>query len=354
MPRKIRKSEHIKYSLELDDGPAKTLFNDITLTHNCLPEMSINDINLTNKMFGVLLDYPIFINAITGGNLEVKKYNEQLAILARENSLAMAVGSQYGAASKNINDDSFSIVRKVNPNGVIFSNIGANASIEIAKRAVNMIEAQALQIHLNPAQELIMSEGDKNFTGYLKNIEEIVLKIGVPVIVKETGCGISSFQAKQLNSIGVKYIDISGVGGTNFPLIELMRQKKSLDNSIAFWGIPTALSIIDAVKGAPDAKIIASGGIRTAQDVIKSIALGAELVGMSGNILKILSNNDINAANNFIHQILEEIKLYMILLGCKNINSLKNTPLLFSGKLYDFIKSRGYNLESLTIKNNNL
>lgn len=352
MSRKLRKSEHIKYSLELDDGPVETLFEDITLTHNCLPEMSINDIDLTTNLLGLVFQYPLFINAITGGNKEVMKYNEQLAILARENSLAMAIGSQYGAASKGNNDESFSIVRKVNPNGIIFANVGANSSIEIAKKAVNMVEAQALQIHLNPAQELIMSEGDKNFVGYLKNIEEIVSTVEVPVIVKETGCGISKIQAHQLNSIGVNYIDVSGAGGTNFPLIELMRQNKSLVNSIATWGIPTALSIIDAVKGAPDAKIIASGGIRTAQDVIKALALGTELVGMSGNILKLLSNNDLDSANNYINQILDEIKLYMILLGCRNVNSLKSIPMLFSGKLYNFVKSRGYNLESLTIKNN--
>lgn len=271
MSRQLRKSEHIKYSLELDDGPVKNLFEDVTLTHNCLPEMSVNDIDLTTNLLGLAFKSPLFINAITGGNKEVMKYNEKLAILARENSLAMAVGSQYGVASKGSNDESFSIVRKVNPTGIIFANVGANSSIEIANRAVNMVEAQALQIHLNPAQELIMSEGDKNFTGYLKNIEKIISAIQVPVIVKETGCGISNFQARQLNSIGVEFIDVSGAGGTNFPLIELRRRNKSLANSIATWGIPTALSIIDVAKGAPKAKIIASGGIRTAQDVLSLI-----------------------------------------------------------------------------------
>ena len=352
MSRKLRKSEHIKCALELEDGPSETLFDDITLSHNCLPEMSIDDVDLKTDLLGLEFQCPIFINSITGGNTEVKKYNEQLAILARENGLAMAVGSQFGAASKDITDDSFSIVRKVNPNGIIFANVGANSSIEIAKKAVNMVEAQALQIHLNPTQELIMLEGDKNFVGYLKNIEKIVSKVGIPVIVKETGCGIGNLQAQQLTSIGVKYIDISGSGGTNFPLIELMRRNENLNNSIATWGIPTALAIIDAIKGAPSAKIIASGGIRSSQDVIKALVLGAELVGMSGNILKLISNNNIDIANNYIHQILDEIKLYMILLSCKNVNSLKNIPVLFSGKLYDFINSRGYDLKSLTIKKN--
>ena len=351
MIRENRKTDHIKYSLQLGDGPLSPGFEDVRFLHNCLPELSLANVDLSTSLANIKLEIPLLINAITGGSNKVADENRLLASVAAETGCAMAVGSQYGAVTRKSIDESYSIIRKTNPNGIIFANIGANAKPEEAQFAVDMIEANGLQIHLNAAQELVMPEGDKDFSGYLRNIEQICNCIKVPVIVKETGCGVAREQVKQLLNCGVSIIDVGGAGGTNFPAIEVARRQTSDFNELFDWGIPTALSVLEA-RSVCDigASIIATGGIRNANDMAKALALGADTVGMAGNILnKILVNGE-TAAIEGINDMLSMLRNIMVLTGCKRVSDLRSAPILFSGTLFQSLVCRGYDLVQLSIK----
>ena len=214
--RESRKLDHIRYALCVGDGPCASGFSDVHLLHHCLSGICRNEVDLTCLLPGLpALAHPIIINAITGGADAVAKINESLAIVARETGSAMAVGSQFGTVRTGLHRDSYTIVRKCNPKGLIFANLSAFASVEQAKAAIDMISADALQIHLNPAQELAMEEGDRDFSNCLSHIEAMVQGVGVPVIVKETGCGMAKKEAQDLLDVGVTLLDIGGAGGTN-------------------------------------------------------------------------------------------------------------------------------------------
>ena len=219
--RESRKIDHIKYALHLEDGPCATGFSDIQVFHRALPQADRRDIDLSTALPGIgTLAQPLVINAITGGAEAVKAINGELAAVARETGCAMAVGSQYGAVRKGMYEDTFAIARQVNPRGMLFANVSALASSDEARRAVDMIQAQALQIHLNSAQELAMEEGDRDFSHWLEQIEAVCARSEVPVIVKETGCGMAREDARRLLDCGVSILDTGGAGGTNFPAIE--------------------------------------------------------------------------------------------------------------------------------------
>lgn len=351
MIRENRKTDHIKYSLELGDGPLSPGFEDVRFLHNCLPELSLENVNLATSLANIKLEVPLLINAITGGSNNVVVENRLLASVAAATGCAMAVGSQYGAVTRKRIDESYSIVRKTNPTGIIFANLGANAKPEVAQFAVEMIEANGLQIHLNAAQELVMTEGDKDFSGYLRNIEEICNCINVPVIVKETGCGMAREQIRQLLNCGVSIIDVGGAGGTNFPAIEAARSQTTDFNELLDWGIPTALSVLEARSVCDvSASIIATGGVRSALDIAKALALGADTVGMAGNILnKILVGGE-TAAIEEIRNMLAMLRNIMVLTGSKRISDLRSAPILFSGSLFQSLVCRGYDIVHLSIK----
>lgn len=237
LERAKRKLEHIDFALKT--GQRKSGLEDISFIHQSLPGISLNNVDLTVEIGGLKLSSPIFINAMTGGGgLETEKLNGDLAIAARETGIAMAVGSQMATIKDSSQQASFKVARQENPNGVLIGNLGGEATVEQAKRASDMIEADALQIHLNVIQELTMPEGDRNFAGTLSRIEEINRSLGVPMIVKEVGFGMSKETVEQLLSVGVSIIDVGGFGGTNFAKIENERRAKIL-GYFNEWGIPT-------------------------------------------------------------------------------------------------------------------
>ena len=248
--------------------------------------LGLENISLNTKIGELSLSSPIFINAMTGGGGEqTLKINQELAIVANEFGMAMAVGSQMSAFENPEEAETYRVVRKENPNGIIIGNFGSEASLDDAKRAIDMVEANALQIHLNVIQELTMPEGDRDFSGALKRIEDIIHGIEVPIIVKEVGFGMNQEVGSKLSSIGVQIVDVGGFGGTNFAKIENKRRKRLL-RFFDQWGISTAASIIEAKYSGSKVDIIASGGIQNSLDVAKSIALGANLAGISGYFLK--------------------------------------------------------------------
>ncbi len=333
MERAQRKLEHIKYALELGDGPASTHFEDIRFLHNCLPETNPADIDLSMEIFGKRLSLPFLIDAITGGTDAVTDINAKLAQAAQRLNIAMAVGSQYGAVRDNTGLASYEVVRKYNPDGVVFANMSALATPKQAQAAIDMLAADALEIHLNAAQEQFMREGDKAYAGLLDNMQRIREHVSVPVIVKETGCGMGGAEYERLQEAGFTCFNCAGAGGTNIPAIEAARAGINLPQDFAQWGIPTAWSLLEASDYCTDEDlVIASGGIRNASQVAKAFALGADMVGIAGAVLKILHNGGVEAVVEYFTKLGAELENYLLLLGCKEVGDMRNVQIFIGGE----------------------
>ncbi|WP_442594571.1 type 2 isopentenyl-diphosphate Delta-isomerase [Neobacillus sp. D3-1R] len=350
MTRSKRKWEHIQYALLESDKKFSHGFSDIHFVHQSLPNLALNDVVLEHFIGELPLSSPIFINAMTGGGGERTTYiNQNLAILAKEFGMAMAVGSQMSAIKDPTELSSYQIVRQENPSGMIFANLGSEATIDQAKQAVQMVSANALQIHLNVVQEMTMPEGDRDFRGAINRIEQLVKAVEVPVIVKEVGFGMSKESVEQLYSIGVAAVDVGGYGGTNFAAIENARRSEPLP-FFNEWGIPTAISIVEARTISSSLPLIASGGIKSSLDVIKSIALGSDAVGMAGFFLKNLLEKGLEETIVETNRLHEDIKYMMLALGVKNIIELQSVPLVISGYTHHWLTERGIDTKKFATK----
>lgn len=336
--RSIRKKEHIENYLKTS-FQGDTLLGDIFLEHNALPDLNFDDIDTSTIFLGKKIDYPVLINAMTGGSSMTREINRDLSILAKEYNIPMAVGSQTIALEDG--DDareSFQIVREiVGSEGIVIGNLSGHASVDQAKAALDIIEGDAIQIHLNTAQELVMEEGDRDFKGILKNIENIVKSIDKPVIVKEVGFGISEEVAEKLYQIGVRHIDVSGYGGTNFIEIENLRNSAVDFTDLYSWGIPTAAALIGCRKVADDMHLISSGGMRNSMDIVKSIVLGADLVGISGELLAYVVHGGHLNAKEYMDSVIYKVKVLMMLVGKGNIQDLQKANYKITGRLKDLV-----------------
>jgi len=291
-----RKSDHIKINLEQDVRSALTTgLENYHFTHEALPELDLNRIDTSLKLFDKQLTAPILISSMTGGTEEAGEINQRLAEAAQEVGIAMGVGSQRAALEHPEQTSTFSITRQVAPDILLFANLGAvqlnyGYTIDHCRRAVDMIQADALILHLNPLQEAVQDAGDVNFAGLAKKIEEVCKQIEVPVIAKEVGWGISEKTAKLLADCGVQAIDVAGAGGTSWSQVEMHRAPDEFTRQLAAtfvgWGIPTSDSILNVKKAIPEMTIFASGGLKDGLDIAKCIALGATLGGMAGQFLK--------------------------------------------------------------------
>jgi isopentenyl-diphosphate Delta-isomerase len=338
--RSERKWDHIRLALE-KENECRAGFEDIKFIHQSLPDINVADVQLNHSFGGLSLSSPIFINAMTGGGGEkTYRINKELAKTAQITGLAMAVGSQMAALKDKSERYTFEIVRKENPNGIIIANLGSEATVDQAKMAIELIDANALQIHLNVIQELIMPEGDRNFTGALKRIESIVKEVSIPVIVKEVGFGMCKETVQSLSSVGVKAVDIGGFGGTNFANIENKRREE--DSLLYFnqWGIPTAVSIIEA-SNVGKAFVIGTGGFHSSLDIAKGIALGADAIGVAGQFLRILLEKGPAALQREIENIHRDLTFIMTALGAKTIQKLQSAPIIISGQTYHWLDQRG-------------
>lgn len=347
MSRSERKWDHIRYALETGQKRS-TAFDDIQFIHQSLPNINVSDVSFHQKIGELYLSSPIFINAMTGGGGE-KTYNlnKQLALVAKEAGLAMAVGSQMSALKDKSESYTYEVVRRENPSGVIIANLGSEATPDQAKMAIDMIEANALQVHLNVIQELAMPEGDREFSGALKRIEAIVKAVNVPVIVKEVGFGMCKETVESLSAVGVSAVDVGGFGGTNFAEIENKRRDKS-KTFFNEWGIPTAISIAEAAHASRLVPIIGSGGITTSNDMAKGIALGANAIGFAGYFLKILIEEGMDSLYDEILSILQELLMIMTALGATSIQELQRVPLMISGQTYHWLTQRGIDTKTFS------
>ena len=348
MQREQRKLEHIKYALELGDGPATTHFADLQFVHNCLPEINPADIDISGKVLGKRLRLPFFIDAITGSTDSVTEINSKLAQVAAACGIGLAVGSQYGAVCQGTGLGSYKVVREQNPHGLVIANMSAFVTYEQALAAVDMLEADALELHLNAAQELVMAEGDKNYAGLLQNMQKIFESLPVPLIIKETGCGMAKEQYQQLLEAGFYVYNCAGAGGTNFPAIEAKRSGAVLANDFAGWGLPTCWSLIDGQYVIPAKRcLLASGGIRTAGDIAKAFALGADAVGITGPVLRLVMEEGVAAAIAYFEELEQGLEQYLLLLGCRTPYELRQVPLLISGETRNYLDCRGYAVAAL-------
>lgn len=339
MSRQSRKREHLWHAVRCDLTSAD--FDDIQFVHNCLPETALDGLDLSARLAGIALQYPLFINAITGGVEEAENINRELALAARECRLALAVGSQAAALDEPLMQSTFRVVREAYPEGVLFANIGAYASPEQAKQAVEMVEANALQVHLNVPQELMMPGGDTDFRGQRCRLEKIIQSVKVPVIVKETGFGVAREQAAVFREIGVAAIDVGGKGGTNFMLIERRRAHLQGGDDLLNWGIPTAVSILEARAGAPGIDIVASGGVNTGLLAAKALALGACSVGVAGLAAKILLAEGRDKLVLQLKAIIREIQMVMVMTGSSSIGELRRKPVIITGQTKEWLRQRG-------------
>jgi len=328
---KDRKVDHIKINLEKDVRSALTTgLENYHFVHEALPELDLERVDSSLSLFNKKLAAPILISSMTGGSDEAETINLRLAEAAQTVGVAMGVGSQRVAIEHPEQTATFQ-VRRVAPDILLFANLGAvqlnyGYGIDQCRQAVEMIQADALILHLNPLQEAVQKGGDTNFAGLAKKIEDICKKLEIPVIAKEVGWGISERTAKLLANCGVSAIDVAGAGGTSWSQVEMHRAPDEFTRELAAtfvgWGIPTAESILNVKKAVPDMTIFASGGIKDGLDIAKCIALGATLGGMAGNFLKAAAASTEKAVR-MMKLTKKQIEVAMFAAGVARMEALK-------------------------------
>jgi isopentenyl-diphosphate Delta-isomerase len=330
-----RKKEHLELCLDTTSVTGfGTGLDHYSFVHNALPELDIDEIDVSTKFLDKRLQAPILISSMTGGFALARQVNRNLAAAAQRLGLAMGVGSQRVAIEEPSVADSFEI-RDVAPDILLLSNLGAvqlnyGYTVDHCRRAVKMIGADGLILHLNVLQEAVQPEGNRNFKGLSEKIADVCRQLEVPVVVKEVGSGISAAVAMRLKQAGVKAIDVAGRGGTSWYAVEAQRaakRGKPAETTFADWGIPTEEALVAVRQAVPDLQIVASGGIRTGLDIAKCIALGAD-IGAFGQPLLAAALESPEKVVEFILGIIHEIKVTMLCVGAKNLDALKKIPLV--------------------------
>jgi isopentenyl-diphosphate delta-isomerase len=332
-----RKADHIKINLEEDvQSNLTTGLENFYFMHEALPEINLDQVDTSINIFGKQLSAPMLISSMTGGTEKAREINLALAQAAQKANIAVGVGSQRAAIEDPQLENTFKI-RQAAPDILLFANLGAvqlnyGYGIDQAQKAVDMIEADALILHLNALQEAVQPEGDTRFSGLLQKIEQICKKLPVPVIAKEVGWGFSGNTARRLFDAGVRAIDVAGAGGTSWTQVEMHRatseSQARLAQNFINWGIPTAESLKMVKEVTPsNALVFASGGLRSGLDAAKCIALGASLTGMAGPYLK-AANISSEAVYDTILEIKQQLIVCMFAAGIKNIQQLQETKLI--------------------------
>jgi isopentenyl-diphosphate delta-isomerase len=356
-----RKRRHLRLSLDENvQADIGTGLEDVMLIHRALPEIDLDEVSTETVLFGRLLASPLIISAITGGTDYAREINATLASVAEEYSIGIGVGSQRIALEDPSKEQTFSIVREKAPSALVMGNLGCPQlsmgwGVEEAQRCVDMIDADALAIHMNPLQEAVQVGGETRYKGVLNKVQEVLRGVDVPIVMKETGCGIAYEEAVQLEEAGVAGLEVSGAGGTSWAAVEHhiareeeKRDREALGESLWNWGIPTAISIVETSR-TTGLKIIASGGIRTGIEMAKAIALGADAVGIAKPFLERAVKGS-EALKEHIRTILLEFRTVMFLVGAKNVEELRRAPAVILGRTAEWLRLRGFDLEDYSSK----
>jgi isopentenyl-diphosphate delta-isomerase len=339
-----RKDDHLDLATSGDVGfkQTTTLFEHVRLVHDALPELSVDELDTSVELMGKRLRAPILIAGMTGGSDRAERINKELAAIAEARGYAFGLGSQR-AMHKHPGKSSTYAVREVAPTTLLLGNLGivqaAQMSNEDVQKLVDGVGADALCVHLNPAMELVQDEGDRDFRGGLATLERF-LKLGLRVVVKETGCGLSGSVARRVRALGVEYVDVSGAGGTSWVAVETHRASEKLrplGQAFWEWGIPTAASVaLCAPHGFRG--IFATGGISSGLEIAKAIALGASAGGIARKALQALETGGTEGANTFFDRIEAELRAAMLLTGSRNLKALSKAPRMITGELAEWLK----------------
>jgi isopentenyl-diphosphate delta-isomerase len=349
-----RKLDHIRICLEEEVESEYTGFQDILLLNNSLPEIDLSDVNTEVKFLGKKLSAPILIASMTGGHPETTSINRNLASAVEDAGIGMGVGSQRAALEDESLEESFTVVRENAPTAFIYANIGIpqilKHGVEYAEKAVEMIDADALAIHLNFMQEVVQPEGDVDARRGYRAIREVSEELRVPVIVKETGGGISREVARNLRDCGASAIDTGGAGGTSWTGVEYYRAEDDLSKRIGLdfwdWGIPTAFSIVECMDILP---IIATGGLRNGVDVAKAISIGAE-IGSAALPFLYPATKSSEEVLKTIKYFEKGLKVAMFLTACRKVKELRERQIVVYGRFRDYLETRGIDLISFCRK----
>ena len=340
-----RKADHLEVAASgRAEFTRSTLLEHVHLIHQSLPELAVDEIDLDIELVGKPLAAPLLITGMTGGTADAAAINRDLARAAQAAGIAFGVGSQR-AMDEHPELIATYQVRDVAPDVVLLANVGAVQAlamgparvIELAKR----IGADALAIHLNPGQELIQAHGDRDFRGVRDGIARIVEASPMPIVVKETGCGLSSHAARSLIGAGVHTVDVAGAGGTSWVAVETVRAAEgsssaALGAELWDWGLPTAVSVVACARAG--LVTIASGGIRTGYDIARALALGARCGGMAAPMLRAQRAGGEAAVSELIAQILASIRAVCLLTGSASVSDLARAPRHLGAPLRDFLE----------------
>jgi isopentenyl-diphosphate delta-isomerase len=337
-----RKLEHLDLCATRDvESRRGALLDEVHLLHDALPDSRVDDVDLSVSVLGRELRAPIVISGMTGGAPRAGEINRALATAAQKFGFAMGLGSQR---AMQIDPELAATyrVRDVAPDVLLFANVGAvqlrDAGPGAAAELVEAVHADALCVHLNPAQELVQDEGDRDFRGCLAAIEQLVRTARFPLIVKETGCGLAPATLARLRAAGVRWVDVSGAGGTTWTGVEALRgspRQQALGTLLREWGIPTAASVCYAREAGLEA--IASGGIRDANDIVRALALGARLAGLALPFLRAHEQGGVAGASALAESLTEGLRALMLLVGVRSVAELPSVPRVLGPQLSAWI-----------------
>ncbi|HEX6983680.1 MAG TPA: type 2 isopentenyl-diphosphate Delta-isomerase [Balneolaceae bacterium] len=336
MSIKQRKKDHVSLTTSGDvDYRIPSGFEDYRFIHNALPEVNAGEVSTEARLLGQTFSFPLFISSMTGGYTNAGAVNAIIAEFCQQYNLPFGVGSQRIMLENPDAVPSFSIVREKAPDAFIAANIGGaqlieGLSLEKLEILVDSIEADAIIVHLNPLQELMQPEGDRNFKGVEEGIQQLCSDSDVPVMVKETGAGISAEVTGRLLKAGVKVIDVAGAGGTSWAKVENERAKSHSNEAFNDWGIPTVecLRQISKLKGEHKFGLIASGGVRSSYDIAKSLCLGADFTAAAQPVIKAVVNDGFNGLEKLYQNWKKQLVIILTLLGCETINELREGHLM--------------------------
>jgi isopentenyl-diphosphate delta-isomerase len=338
-----RKSDHLDLTIGGDVGFRRTtLLEQVELVHCSLPEVSVEEIDQTVRLFGKTITAPVMIASMTGGNERAQAINQQLAEVAQRAGIAIGLGSQRPMVKKGAIDREVAKsyqIRDLAPDVPLLGNIGvvqATAmSTDFIEEMVQSVSADALCVHLNPAQEMIQADGDRDFRGAKDTIARLQGELSVPIVVKETGCGLSQRAARALRELGVEHVDVSGSGGTSWVGVETHRappERRRLGELFWDWGIPTGASLLQ-VAPLKFRTVVATGGISSGLDVARAVSLGATLCGMARPLLQALDAEGVEGALQKLEQIRLELLTAQVLTGSKTLKDLRTAPRLLGPDL---------------------
>lgn len=340
-----RKGDHLDLAATGDVGfrTTSTLFECVRLVHDALPELDVESIELGTNVLGKRLSAPLLIAGMTGGTERAERINRELAAIAERRGYAFGLGSQRAMLKRPETRSSYE-VRKVAPTALLLGNIGgvqaAAMTVEGVRDLAASVGADAMCLHLNPAQEIIQSEGDRDFRGVLDTFGRLGRELPIPVVAKETGCGISKSTAKRLAAAGVRHVDVSGAGGTSWVAVEMHRAtgaQRNLGERFREWGIPTAAAVA-SVAPCGFRTVFATGGIDNGLDVAKAIALGASAAGVARAALQAFERGGPEGAEAFFDQIELELRAAMLLTGSRTIAELARAERLVVGELQEWVR----------------